>query len=129
MSRGGVAFRLNRRLFAPRSRAFHSDVAQGLIKSRRLRRAKIENLRSEPPDTRARLNKPEFRRMAEARPHLQELSRKQTGEDGMHRDARVVVGETLRLRFAVIAVAWMIEPFAHVVRERQWAEAANTIGK
>ena len=116
-------------LFAPQGRALHGDVAKGLIKNRELRLAKIECLRSEPPGTRARLNKHKFRRAAEILPHLHELSRQETGKDGMHVDTCVVVCETLGLRFAVIAVDRMVEAFAHVVRERKRAEAANAVGK
>ncbi len=47
----------------------------------------------------------------------------------MHVDARVVVGETLGLRFAVITMDRMVEAFAHVVREREGAESANAFGK
>src|SRR2546430_14996001 len=103
MPDGGVAFRLHHCLFAPQGRALHGDVAKGLIKNRELRLAKIECLRSEPPGTRARLNKHKFRRAAEILPHLHELSRQETGKDRMHVDAWVVVGEALGLRFAVIA--------------------------
>ena len=126
---GRVALRVFRGLFAPRGRMLYSDIAQRLIKCCELGFAKIEHLASKPPHTRARLNKHKFRRAVEMSPHLRELSRQETGKDGMHVDTCVVVGETLGLRFAVIAVDRMVEAFAHVVRERKRAEAANAVGK
>jgi hypothetical protein len=47
----------------------------------------------------------------------------------MHVDACVVVGETAGLRFAVIAVGRMVKALAHVIREREGAEAADAVGK
>jgi hypothetical protein len=47
----------------------------------------------------------------------------------MHVDARVVVGETLGLRLAVISVDRVVEAFAHVIRECEGTEAANAVGK
>src|SRR5260370_32632841 len=129
MPNSHVPFRVNRCLFVPRGRALHSDVAQRIIKSRKFRLAKIEKLRSKPPCARSRLDERKFRGMAEAFPHLGELPSQKTGKNGMHINAGVVVGETLGLRFAVIAMDRMIEAFAHVVRERKGAVAANAVGK
>ena len=126
---GRMALGMHRGLLAPRRGALHRGVAQDIIKSRELRLAKIENVASEPPGAGPRLNKRKFRRTAKTFPHLSELSRQETGKDGMHVDTCVVVCETLGLRFAVIAVDRMVEAFAHVVRERKRAEAANAVGK
>src|SRR5260370_40214131 len=125
----GVPFRVNRCLFAPQSRALHGDVAQRIVKSRKFRLAKIENLGSKTPGTRSRLNKHEFRRVVESFPHFCELPRQETGKDGMYVSAGVVVRETPGLRFAVIAMDRMIETFAHVVRERKGALATSSVGK
>src|SRR6267143_1874269 len=90
---------------------------------------KIEHLPSESPNSRACLNKHEFRRAAKPFPHLSKLPHQEPRKDGMHIDARIVIREALRLRLAVIAMHRMVETFAHVVREREWAEAANAVGK
>ncbi len=124
-----MTLRVNRSLFAPLCRPLHSFIVQRFIKGREFRLTKIEDLGSKPPGTRSRLNKREFRRAVEVVPHFNELSRQETGEDGVHVGAGVVIRETLGLRFAVIAMHRMVEAFAHVVRERKGAEAANAVGK
>src|SRR5260370_9179763 len=129
MVRSGVPFRVNRCLFAPQGRALHGDVAQRIIKSGKFRLAKIENLGSKPPSACSLLNKRKLRWVTKAFPHLGELPSQKTGKNGMHINAGVVVGETLVLRFAVIAMNRMVEAFAHVVRERKGAVAANAVGK
>ena len=124
-----VGLRVNRCLFASRSGTLHSDVAQRRIKCWNFRLAKIEYLRGEAPRARARLHKHEFRRAPEAFPHLRELPCQQSRKNGMHIDTGVIIGEAFGFRFAVIAVRRMVEAFAHVVRERDGAEAANAVGQ
>src|SRR5260370_2913380 len=123
----GVTIRSNPCLFTPRGRALYGNVAQCTIKIREVRLAKIEHLPGEPPNSRASFNKRKFRGAPEAAPHLGKLSRQKTRKNGMHIDAGVVVGESLQLRFAVIAVYRTVQAFAHVIRERQRAEAPDAL--
>ena len=124
-----MALRTNRGLFAARGTALHGDVAQGIIKCRELGLAEIENVDSASSHTRARLNEHKFRRTAEVLPHLNKLPGQETAKDGMHVDACVVVRETLGFCLAVIPLDRMVEALAHIVREREGAEAANAVGK
>src|SRR5712692_4843239 len=115
MSSKCMALSVNRRLFPPRRGALHGDIAQSCIKRWELRLTEIQNLRSEPPRASASLNQGKFRRAPEAFPHIRELPRQQTRKNRMHIHARVVVGEALGLRFAVISMHRMVQAFAHVV--------------
>src|SRR6266567_3085139 len=125
----GVALRLNPCLLPPRGRTLHGNVAKRSIELRQLCFAKIQNLPGEPPHSSAPLNKRKFRRTAEAAPHLGELSRQKTRKNGMNIDACVVISESLRFCFAVIAVHRMVQAFPHIIRERHLAEAPDALCK
>src|SRR6266568_4682625 len=123
----GVALRLNPCLLPSRGRTLHGNVAKRSIELRQLWFAKIQNLPGEPPHSSTSLNKRKFRRTAEAAPHLGELSRQKTRKNGMNIHAGVVISESLRFCFAVIAVQRMVQALAHVIRERQRSEAPNAL--
>src|SRR5438552_533182 len=117
------------RLFAPRSGSLYCGITQRIVKNRKLCFAKIENLRSKPPRARSALDKRKLRRAAETFPHLGKLSRQKTSKDGMHIDAGVIIGKGFGFCFVVITVHRMVQAFAHVIRERDGAKAANAVGK
>src|SRR5258706_9998184 len=62
-------------------------------------------------------------------PHLRELAGKQSSKDRVNIHTRVVVGETLGFRFAVVPVNRMVEAFAHVVVECERSISPNTVGE
>src|SRR6266481_593379 len=83
---------------------------------------------SKSSNTCARFDEREFLWVAEMFPHLRELPGEKSSKDRVDIHARVVVGETLGFRFAVVPLNRMVEAFAHVVgeqfRERRHAPLA-----
>src|SRR6266436_8219439 len=84
---------------------------------------------SKSSNTCARFDEREFLGPAEMFPHLRELPGEKSSKDRVNIHARVVVGETLGFRFAVIPMNRMVEAFAHVVGECERAKSPNTIGE
>src|SRR5947207_5276574 len=118
-----------RLLFTPNIGTLNKDVTQGITKNGKLCFAKIENLRNKPPLDRSALDKRKLLRAAESFPHLGELPRQEAGKNGMHIGAGVIIGKAFGFCFAVITVHRMVQAFAHVICERNGAEAANAVGK
>src|SRR2546428_928717 len=116
-------------LLAAQSGALHRDVKQRAVEIREPGFGKIENVPGEPAGTRARFHHQKSLWPFEVLPHFRKLPAKQPAKDWMHVRARVVIREALRFWFAVIAVHRMVQAFAHVISERNWAVAADPFCK
>src|SRR5205814_6158202 len=83
----------------------------------------------QPPHARSRFYQHKFFRSLELLPHLRKLPRQQSSKNRMHVHAGVVIHESLRFAFAVVAVHRMVQALAHEVGKRDRSVAANPFGE